>query len=310
MIMPTDATIATSHSGNLTGIAAMIFSMAAFTANDTCVKLLHDSLPLGEMILLRNALATLYILAFASLFGGLTWPQNPPARLLTWRLLGELLSTVFFLSGLVALPIADAVAIGQMTPLAITAAAALVLKEPVGWRRWLAAVVGFGGVLMIVSPGTAAFSPAALLIVAAVGTVVLRDLATRYIATTVSTLTLTLMSASIGMVAGLMMMPFETWIVPSRNQILVIMVCALFLTLGYLYVIVAMRNGEVAVVSPFRYSVILFALLSGWLVWNELPTSIQSVGIFIVTAAGLYTFHRERLAMRVRPDAARGATDA
>jgi drug/metabolite transporter (DMT)-like permease len=217
---------------------------------------------------------------------------------------------VFFLSGLVALPIADAVAIGQMTPLAITAAAAIILKEPIGWRRWLAAIVGLIGVLLIVQPGTAAFSPAALLIVAAVGTVVLRDLATRYVATTVSTLTLTLMSASGGIVAGLMMLPFETWIVPSMNQILLIMLCAFFLTLGYLYVIVAMRNGEVAVVSPFRYSVIPFALLSGWLVWNELPTLVQLLGIAILTTAGIYTFHRERLAMRTRLNPAHPATNA
>lgn len=306
--MIADDTNAKSHSGNATGIAAMLFSMAAFTANDTCIKLLHDTVPLGEVIFLRNGLSSLYILIFALIFGGLTWPQNPPVKLMTWRLAGELFSTIFFLSGLVALPIADAVAIGQMTPLAITAAAALILKEPVGWRRWLAAVIGFIGVLLIVRPGTAAFSPAALLIVAAVVTVVLRDLTTRYIATSVSTLTLTLMSATTGVIAGVMMLPFETWVMPDMREFALIMLTALFLTLGYIFVIVAMRNGEVAVVSPFRYAVILFALLSGWLVWNELPDGIQFLGIAILTAAGLYTFHRERMIMHVSANTGQKST--
>lgn len=300
--MSPDETLARSHRGNLTGIVAMLVSMAAFTANDTCVKYLHDAIPLGELILVRNSIATLYIAVYALVFGGLTWPAKAPVKLLGWRFAGELFSTIFFLSGLVALPIADAVAIGQVTPLAITATAAVLLKEPVGWRRWLAAVIGFLGVLLIVRPGTTAFQPAALLILAAVGTVVLRDLATRYVATTISTLTLTLMSASTGIAAGLMMLPFEAWRRLAWQETTMIMLCGLFLTIGYTFVIIAMRNGEVAVVSPFRYAVILFALLSGWLVWHQLPDRIQLIGILMLTAAGLYTFHRERLMMRARPD--------
>ena len=284
--------------GNLTGILAMMASMAAFTANDTLLKLIHDSVPLGELIALRNGLSTIYILVFAVLFGGLTWPKNPQTRLHSLRLGGELLSTIFFLSGLVALPIADATAIGQFLPLAITAAAAIFLHEHVGWRRWMAALAGLFGVLLIVRPGTTAFSPAALLILAAVATVTLRDLATRYISDEVSTLTLTLMSAAVGILAGLMMMPFEALVVPSAGVLAMIAACALFLTLGYVFVIVAMRNGEVAIVSPFRYSVILFALLAGWSVWGEFPDSIQMLGIAILTAAGIYTFHRERVVSR------------
>ena len=297
--MVTADTTARGASGNLTGIVAMMASMAAFVANDTCVKLVHESVPLGELILLRNGFATLMTLAFGIVFSGLAWPRNAPVRLLGWRLVGELLSTIFFLSGLVALPIADATAIGQFTPLAITAAAAIFLKEHVGWRRWSAAISGLIGVLLIVRPGTAAFSPAALLILAAVATVVLRDLATRYISGAVPTLTLTLMSAAVGTLAGAMMLPFATWVTPSAKEIALIVVCALFLTLGYALVIVAMRNGEVATVSPFRYAVIPFALLSGWLVWGQLPDSIQMLGIAILVAAGIYTFHRERVVARV-----------
>ncbi len=296
--MTTHDLITRGASGNAIGIAAMLASMAAFVANDTCVKIIGERLPLGELIVLRNGFATAYLLAFAAVMGGLSLPKNPQTRLLGWRLAGELLSTIFFLSGLIALPIADATAIGQFTPLAITAAAAVFLKEPVGWRRWLAAFLGLIGVLLIVRPGSAAFSPAALLILAAVATIVLRDLTTRYISSDVSTLTLTTMSAACGMLAGLMMMPFGGLIAPTATEVVLLLVSALFLTLGYVFIVIAMRNGEVAVVSPFRYAIILFAIASGYLVWGELPDAIQMAGIALLTAAGIYTFHRERLLLR------------
>lgn len=281
--------------GNAVGILAMLAAMAAFVANDTCVKLIGNSLPLGELIALRNSLATFYILIFAMLFGGLTLPRNPQWTLLSWRLVAEFLSTIFFLSGLIALPIAEATAIGQFTPLAITAAAAIFLKEHVGWRRWLAAMFGLIGVLFIIKPGTAAFSPAALLILAAVVFVVLRDLTTRAISNAVPTLTLTAMSASISILSGVVMWPFETWIMPTGYQLAILALGAAFLTIAYALMVIAMRSGDVAVVSPFRYAVIVFAILSGWVIWRQWPDTTQFVGIAVLTAAGIYTFHRERL---------------
>lgn len=150
--MPATENHTAARHSNTTGILAMLASMAFFVANDTCVKLIGEKLPLGELILLRNTAATIYILAFAAAFGGLMLPVNPPKRLLGWRMVMEVLSTLFFLSALIALPIADATAIAQFTPLAMTAAAAVFLKEPVGWRRWLAALVGLIGVLLIARP--------------------------------------------------------------------------------------------------------------------------------------------------------------
>ncbi len=218
--MPTADTHTSVRHSNTIGILAMLASMAFFVANDTCVKLIGEKLPLGELILLRNTAATIYILAFAAVFGGLTLPVNPPKLLLGWRMVMEILSTLFFLSALIAMPIADATAIAQFTPLAMTAAAAVFLKEPVGWRRWLAALVGLIGVLLIARPGTSAFSPAAILLLIAVGFVVARDLLTRQISNAVPTLTLTLMSAAAVAPSGFLLLPFETWVWPQdpRNH--------------------------------------------------------------------------------------------
>ena len=293
--MSLSATEPAARHGNLAGIAAMIASMAAFTANDTCIKLLAEHLPLGEIIFLRNGMATLYILGFAAIAGGLTLPADAPLKLLSWRMAAEVLSTLFFLSALVRMPIADATAIAQCTPLAMTAAAAIFLKEPVGWRRWLAAIVGFLGVLLIVKPGTGTFSPEAVLILIAVALVVGRDLLTRLISGAVPTLTLTLMSAASVMPSGFALLPFETWVWPSPRDWALVLTAGLFLTGGYALIVVAMRAGDVAIIAPFRYAVILFGLISGYLIWGQFPDGLQMLGIAILTAAGLYTFHRERL---------------
>lgn len=287
-------------SGNVTGIIAMLGSTVAFVCNDTCVKLIGHSLPLGELIALRNLIATLFIVAFAAIFGGLTLPANPPARLLGWRMVAEFFATLLFLSGLVALPIADATAISQFAPLAISAAAAIFLKEHIGWSGWLAAVFGLFGVLLIVRPGTDTFSFGALLVLGAVAFIVLRDLATRLISNDVPTLTLTAMSASISILAGVSLWPLETWFVPSVEQLALLLLAAFFLAIAYALIVIAMRNGDIGVVSPFRYAIIVFAVLSGWLVWGELPDLGQMIGIAILTAAGLYTFHRERQMLLAR----------
>lgn len=278
---------------NLRGITAMIVSMAFFTVNDTLVKLTTAGLPLGEVIFLRNGFATLFIVALAAAFGGLVIDRATPMKLHAGRLTGEVGATLMYLAALSMLPIADAIAIGQFTPLAITAAAAWFLGEPVGWRRWLAAAVGFAGVLLIIRPGTHAFSAAGLLALGSIVFVVMRDLMTRQISPTVPTLTLTALSSASVMLLGLALWPFEIWQTPSLAQVAAMMVAGLFLLGAYMFVIIAMRSGEVPVVAPFRYTVILWAILAGFIVWRELPDAISLIGITIVCAAGIYTFHRE-----------------
>jgi drug/metabolite transporter (DMT)-like permease len=298
--MTTHTISAVDSRDNATGILAILAAMAAFVANDTCMKIIGNTLPLGELIALRNLLATLYIVAFAAAFGGITLPAKPPLKLLGWRMVAEFFCTLLFLSGLMALPIAEATAIGQCAPLAITAAAAVFLKEPVGWRRWLAAFFGFVGVMLIIRPGTAAFSPAALLVLGSVAFVVLRDLTTRAISTEVPTLTLSAMSASVSILAGLALLPFETWVMPTEQQFKLLMAAAFFLTLAYALIVVAMRSGSISVVSPFRYAIVAFAILSGWLIWGELPDQTQLFGIAVLAVAGIYTFHRERMVHVIR----------
>lgn len=292
------ATRDVSHQ-NLLGILAMLGSMAAFVCNDVCVKLAASSLPLGEIICLRNVFASLVLfatMAFASdLAGGLEWPRRIPSRLMAVRVVGEIVSTILFLSALTSLPLGDVTAIAQVAPLAITAAAAILLNEAVGWRRWTATIVGFAGVALIVRPGSAAFSPAGAMVLAAVVFIVARDIATRMVPMDVSTGFVSLSSSLSGIVAGLLLWPFETWVLPDARGLLLTAVSGLFLAVGFALIVVALRTGDVGVVSPFRYTVIIFALFAGYIVWGETPDAAALLGTAIVCAAGVYTLHRERL---------------
>jgi drug/metabolite transporter (DMT)-like permease len=182
----------------------------------------------------------------------------------------------------------------------VTAGAAIFLREPVGWRRWSATAVGFLGVLIIIRPGTDAFDPAGLLVVGSVCCVVVRDLLTRRIAMAVPTLLIAGLSGVSVSASGLLLLPFEDWRVPSLEDTLLLAGAALCIFVGYYSIVHAMRLGELAVVAPFRYAGTLFAVVSGYIVFSEVPDGPTVSGILIVMAAGLYTFHRERVRQRLK----------
>jgi drug/metabolite transporter (DMT)-like permease len=297
MTAPTGA-----FSANMRAIAAMVVSQAVFTVNDTLMKLSARTLPGGEAIFIRGLFTIGLAAALAVWLGGFrAWP--PPRsqwRLIGLRSVGEVGATLLYLTALFNMPIADATAILQVLPLAITAGAALFLGEPVGWRRWLATAVGFVGVLIIIRPGTSAFNVWSLVALASVATIVLRDLTTRRIDRGVPTVLLTFVSSVVvtGSAAGLCLV--ETWRWPDAGTLVLIAAAALFLLAGYYFVIEAMRLGDVATVAPFRYSVILWAILAGLLVFGERPDPVALLGTAVVIAAGLYTFFRERQLRRQR----------
>jgi drug/metabolite transporter (DMT)-like permease len=284
------------------GILAMVLAMAGFAISDMLVKLAGGALPVGEIITLRGALAAVMVTLIATvtgdLFTGLDYLRSPKRWLIALRTVSEIGATICFLSGLVRLPFADASAIAQFVPLGVTAAAAIFLGEPVGWRRWLATFVGFIGVMIIIKPGTSAFDPAALWIVGSMVFVVTRDLVTRQIGAEVPSLFLISLSAVCVMLSGFGFLPFETWVMPSPGQVLLLMGSAVGVIAGYFFVIRAMQSGEVAIVAPFRYVVILYAILIGVVVFGERPPASTYLGIAIVIGAGLYTLHRERVRKR------------
>ncbi len=288
---------------NTRGILAMIAAMGSFSLCDMLIKLVGHDMPIGEIIFVRGLFASALVLVAAISSGALSDTAKAVIRqkrgLVVVRTIAEVGATVTFLSGLIRLPFADASAIAQFVPLGVTAAAAIFLGEPVGWRRWLAAFVGLIGVMIIIKPGTAAFDPSALWILGSMFFVVTRDLTTRQIGNQVPSLFLICISAFAVTIASLGFLPFETWRIPSLNTCLLLFGSAIGVLGGFYALIVAMQSGEIATVAPFRYSIILFAIFLGMVVFGERPPMSTFVGVAIVVTAGLYMFHRERVRKRV-----------
>jgi drug/metabolite transporter (DMT)-like permease len=287
---------------NTRGVLAMVASMATFSVSDMLLKLAGNELPVGQIIFMRGVFASAIVLTLAATTGALAegakFLKSEKRTLIYVRTFAEVGATICFLTGLVQLPFAEASAITQFVPLALTAAAAIFLGEPVGWRRWLAALVGFIGVMIIIKPGTAAFHPAALWTVTSMVFAVVRDLTTRQIGARVPSFFLISFSSVAVMLSACVFLPFETWSTPGPVASLLILGSAICAIGGFYTIIVAMQSGDIGVVAPFRYSIAIFAIFFGIVVFGERPPLSTYVGIAIVIGAGLYTLHRERVRKR------------
>ena len=282
------------RSDNLTGALLMMGSMAAFTFNDAMIKSLAGQVPLFQVLFLRGVLTTVLVAVIAWRTGALRqslpradrWP-------VFWRMVGEVGSAFFFISALFNMPIANISAIMQALPLTITLAAALIFREPVGWRRMAAILAGFVGVMLIVRPGTEGFTIYSVYGLAAVAFVTLRDLATRRLSREVPSMLVTLITSACIMVFFGLASLAQGWAPVDGRAVMLIGGAAVMLIGGYLFSIMVMRVGEISFVAPFRYTSLLWALILGWVVFGDWPQKITLIGAVIVVASGIYTLYRE-----------------
>jgi drug/metabolite transporter (DMT)-like permease len=291
---------ALAAANNLRAITAISLAMASFACGDTLMKLASTSLPTSQLLFIRGGIIFLVSLSIAFSVGALRELRHVWERAMVGRVVGDVGGGWFFQTALARLPYADVTAIGQLSPMMLTAASALFLGERVGWRRWTATGVGLLGVLIIIRPGGSAFSWWALAGIASVLFTTLRDLSTRGVNRRVPAILIMTLSAGAVTVAALAVAPFSNWQWP--NQVLMVKLCgaALFSLLGQLGIIIAMRTGEVSAVVPFRYMIILFSITSSVLVFGHWPDAFTFLGIAIVVGAGLYTFYREQKLRRLQ----------
>ncbi|MGB5870996.1 MAG: DMT family transporter [Albidovulum sp.] len=282
-------------SDNLRGAALMMAAMIGFTLNDACMKAVTENLPVFQAIALRGVLTLTALAAIGLAMGQLRLAVPGGDRLwIALRTLGEVGGTFTFLTALKHMPLANLSAILQSLPLAVTLAGAVLLREPVGWRRISAILIGFVGVMMIVRPGTEGFDRWSVLGLVSVGFVVLRDLATRRISRAVPSVTVAFYAALSVALGAVCVLPFGEVVPVSARHAGLIAGAAGFLIVGYLTVVMAMRVGDIAVVAPFRYTSLVAAILLGWGVFGEFPDHWTLAGALIVVATGIYTFYRER----------------
>jgi len=289
-------------SENLRGILLMCASMAAFTINDTFMKSVTQTLPLYQTIGLRGVIAVLGLAILALLTGAHRFrPSRGDGALILFRSLADVAATILFLEALLRMPLANLSAILQTLPLAITLGAALVFGDRIGWRRMTAILVGLIGVLIIIRPGTEAFDHWALLGVASVACVVVRDLSVRKVRGQVPSALVALGAAVAVTLMGWTGAVFQGWQTPTGSEAARVLGAGLFLVVGYLTSVSAMRHGDIGLVAPFRYTSLLWAIVLGLLVFGDLPDGWTLVGAAIVVGAGLFTLWRERQLRRQGP---------
>jgi drug/metabolite transporter (DMT)-like permease len=276
------------------GIALILASTVFLGASDVTAKYLSGTLPSIEIAWIR-------FLVFALIMAPAMVPGSPIFALRTPRpglqlLRGAALlgSSLFFISGLRFLPIAEASATGFVSPLFVTALSIILLGESVGLRRWLATAVGLIGVLIILRPGTSAFHPAAFFpLVSALawaGTLIM----TRMMSGRERAVTIMTWSSITGVCILSALVPF-VWIAPSWNDVLFGVFIGVASTAGQWIVVLAFRYADASVLAPFSYTQLLWVSILGFLIFGEVPDVWTVVGAVFIVASGLYTAHRERV---------------
>ncbi|MFD0981657.1 DMT family transporter [Tropicimonas aquimaris] len=281
---------------NTRGILFMVLAMATMLTSDTVVKSLAQEMPLFQVIFIRHIFMTIGLVALALHDGAFRARPSPrETRLITLRTLGECGIVCFYMIALTMMPLGTGTAIFQLQPLAVTLAAAVFLAQPIGPRRLIAIATGFAGVLLIARPGSEAFGPGSAFVLLAVACICVRDIVTRMLGASVPASVLAALgSAALLVLSGAILLIQGTWTPVTPTQLGLIFAGACFLLVGYLAMVLAMRFGEIAVISPFRYVSLVFGILYGFLFFGEVPQPIMLLGALIIVGSGLYTFMRER----------------
>jgi drug/metabolite transporter (DMT)-like permease len=281
---------------NIRGIIAMCFAMAFFVMNDIFVKLAGASWPVHQIMAIRGAMASALVLGYIFYLGQQGQLKELLHPLVILRGLCESIVAFTFITALVSMPLADVTAILMISPLLITIAGAFFLGEDVRWRRWLAVAVGFVGMLLVVRPSGADFTFATVMAIISACGVAVRDLITRAVPSSVPSLIVTLCSTIAVMLAGMTISVFNPLVAYNAIAFCYCIGAALTVALGNYAMVIAFRNVEVSVVAPYRYTLIIWAVLGGYLVFGNNPAAIAWLGIILIIISGIYTMNREKRA--------------
>ncbi len=273
---------------NLRGALFMVLAMACFAIEDACLKNAAYHIPVGEVLILFGLTGLVAFSTMAIMAGERPLSSAMLSRVMTTRSLCEIVGRLFFMLAIALTPLSTASAILQATPLVVIAGAALVFGERVGLVRWLAVIIGFLGVLLILRPGAEGFGLLSLLAVIATLGFAGRDLATRAAPRSLSHRQLGVLGFLMLVISGLIVLPFGTapvW--PDTTATASLLVGSISGVIAYTSLTVAMRTGEVGAVTPFRYTRLVFAMFAGVLVFHEQPDLLTLTGSVIVVGAGI-----------------------
>ena len=280
---------------NIRGAILMVIAMLGFAVEDTLIKLMATDIPSGQILMTIGlggglVFATLALIKGEAPFG--LWMLRGASGV---RALCEGLAALGFVTALALVPISLVTTIIQASPLLVTLGAAVFFKAPVGPRRWIAILIGLIGVLIVLRPFGDSFEAPALFAVGGVIAMSARDLATRQVKQNISTLQLSVVGFLAAVPAGFLglVLSGDAPLLPSW-YVVTLTIAAIAIGVPSLYcIIAAMRIGDIAFVTPFRYSRIIFGLLAGLVIFGETLDAYTLLGAAIIVISGTYTLLRE-----------------
>ncbi|MDF2234663.1 DMT family transporter [Albimonas sp. CAU 1670] len=274
------------------GALLMCVGVASLSVNDAIAKTLTATYSPLQILFLRNAIALPFAIALAWATGGAgaLRSHRPAAHVVRGAL--WIVATLLFFTSISRMGLAEATALAFVAPLFITALSALLLAEPVGWRRWLAVLAGFVGVLIVVRPGAETFRPVSLLPVATAFVYAFLMIGARWLDPRESVWTLLLYLTGAAALLSGMVVPF-VWIPLRAQDLWLFGAIAVFGTAGMTMMTQAFRLAPAAVVAPLDYTALIWATLLGWLIWREIPDAPAVLGAAVIVASGGFVLWRE-----------------
>lgn len=309
-------------STNTLGILCLVGAVIFLTFSDSIIKWLSPVYPLHEITLFRALVAIAFGFVFIHLEGGLSTLRTRRPALHLFRGMLLVVANMFFFLGLSVMPLAEVVALFFTAPLFICLLARPILGEKVGFARWLAIVVGMAGVVVMVEPGSAGFTAAAILPVCAALLYACMVMVTRKLGMSDSAGTMSfyiqvafiLVSSLSGILIGdgrfnhydasTLDFLFRAWHWPTFSDLQLLVVCGIVVSIGGYLLSQSYRLAEASVVAPFEYTSLPFAVLVGYLVWGDLLGTRDIIGSVMIVGSGLLVVFFESRMKRLSVKAA------
>jgi drug/metabolite transporter (DMT)-like permease len=276
------------------GIALMLVGCFMFSLNDTAGKWLVATYSVGQLLLIRSIVALCVLAPFIRREGWNAFAQAPRPRLQLLRVVLSSLEVALFYWAVVYLPLADVTTFYLAGPIFVTALSPFLLNESIGWKRASAVVAGFIGVLVAMRPSTASFGLPALIALSGSAFFALLMIVTRTLRGTSDIALVT--GQMIGtLVLGALIAPFG-WVMPSARDFALLLLLGVVAMLAHVCVNRSLKLAPASLVVPYQYTLILWAMILGYLVFGDVPEKLLVLGAAIIVAAGVFIFFRERAA--------------
>jgi len=281
----------------LLGIFYMLLCQFSFATNDALVKTIYlhydEIFVLNQIIFIRGIFTLLFIILFLYIKKKLDFKIIFSSAELTIRGALEASAALFFFIGIALLPFAQVYILLSMAPILLTALGAIFLNENVRWRRWSAVILGFIGVIVVINPGKLEFGYYFIFPILAAIMLSIRDMYTKNFKGNYHSLQIAFMTCFVVTIIFGIFSIYKFYDFSLRD-IFILFISAFFLALGYIFSVATIKVALVSVTSTFRYSVILWGILYGYFLFNEVPSTNSYLGALIIIISGLIIISRQK----------------